>query len=163
MKNLKVFVEVKKICTIFLRNKTPFAACQLSVYRRTRNRVLHCFLKKLVYFFCLVMGGAELGPPNMYNVHIYGCLQVHLSGHMLVLIRYIYGCLQVHLSGHMLILILYIYGTSIWPYVLYIVFMILDTPPLSSLVTYSPSHSTTRVVLFHPFERVHFRKCSLSY
>ena len=26
MKNLKVFTEVKKICTIFLRKKTPFAA-----------------------------------------------------------------------------------------------------------------------------------------
>ena len=26
MKNLKVFAEVKKICTIFLRKKTPFAA-----------------------------------------------------------------------------------------------------------------------------------------
>ena len=71
MKNLKVFVEVKKICTIFLRNKTPFAARQLSVYRRTRNRVLCCFLKKLVYFFCFMMGRAGQGPPNMYVLVLY--------------------------------------------------------------------------------------------
>ena len=63
MKNLKVFVEVKRICANFLYKKTPFAAHKLSVYKRTRNRVLRCFLKILVYF-CLVMGRAGLGPPN---------------------------------------------------------------------------------------------------
>ena len=55
MKNLKVFAEVKKICTIF---------CLFTGGREIEFYV--AFLKKLICFFCLVMGRAGQGPPNMY-------------------------------------------------------------------------------------------------
>ena len=64
MKNLKVFAEVKKICTIFLRKKTPFAAFLAACLQMTRNRVFTLLLIKLGIFY-LVMGGSGLGPPNI--------------------------------------------------------------------------------------------------
>ena len=64
MKNLKVLAEVKKICMIFLRKKTPFAALLAACLQMTRNRVFTLLLIKLGILY-LVMGGSGLGPPNI--------------------------------------------------------------------------------------------------
>ena len=87
MKNQKVFVEVKKICTNFLYKKTLFATCQLSVYKRTRNRVLRCFLNILVFLSCDGQSRAGAALHVLLYVQLYAGLQVWIRIHIISISR----------------------------------------------------------------------------
>ena len=82
MKNIKVFVEVKKICTIFYVRKhlLPLFSCLFTGGREIE--FLRCFLMKLAYFFYLVMvdlGWGRLTLPRLWAWE-QTCLPTHKNG-----------------------------------------------------------------------------------
>ena len=50
MKNLKVFAEVKKICMIFLRKKTPFCRSFSCLFTNDEKSSFYVAIDKIGYF-----------------------------------------------------------------------------------------------------------------
>ena len=66
MKNLKVFIEVKKFVRIFYTRKCTLRLVSC-LFTEERENEFYIAFENVCIFFFLVLGRAGLGPPNRYR------------------------------------------------------------------------------------------------